>query len=142
VVVDQRVEARIRRQDLLTKEKPLNLSIVMDEAVLHRVVGGPAIMGAQLRHLVDMTELPNATIQVIPYDVGAHPALESTFYILDFGEAVPSVIYVEGLVGWIYLERTEDIDRYRRVFERLSGIALSPEESVKVMTKIERSIAS
>jgi len=142
VVVDQRVEARIRRQDLLTKGKPLNLSIVMDEAVLHRVVGGPAVMSAQLRHLVNMTELPNATIQVIPYDVGAHPALESTFYILDFGEAVPSVIYVEGLVGWIYFERTEDIDRYRRVFERLNGIALSPEESIKVMTKIERSIAS
>jgi hypothetical protein len=114
----------------------------MDEAVLHRVVGGPAVMSAQLRHLVNMTELPNATIQVIPYDAGAHPALESTFYILDFGEAVPSVIYVEGLVGWIYFERTEDIDRYRRVFERLNGIALSPEESIKVMTKIERSIAS
>ena len=65
------------------------------------------------------------------------PSTSSTF-----GEAVPSVIYVEGLVGWIYFERTEDIDRYRRVFERLNGIALSPEESIKVMTKIERSIAS
>jgi transcriptional regulator with XRE-family HTH domain len=141
-VVDQRVEARIRRQDLLTKEKPLNLSMVIDEAVLHRVVGGPAVMRAQLQHLVNMTTLPNATIQVIPYDVGAHPALESTFYILDFDEAVPSVIYVEGLVGWIYLERTEDIYRYRRVFGRLSAIALSPEESVRLMTKIEKSIAS
>lgn len=137
-VVDQRVEARIRRQDLLTKEKPLNLSIVMDEAVLHRVVGGPAVMSAQLQHLLNMTVLPNATIQVIPYDIGAHPALESTFYILDFDEAVPSVIYVEGLVGWIYLERTEDINRYRRVFERLSSIALSPEESVKLMAKIKK----
>ena len=89
----------------------------------------PSIMSAQLRHLVDMTELPNATIQVMPYDVGAHAALESTFYILDFRELYPSVIYVEGLVGWIYLERPEDIDRYRRVFERLSGNSASPEES-------------
>jgi transcriptional regulator with XRE-family HTH domain len=141
-VVDQRVEARIRRQDLLTKERPLNLSIVMDESVLHRVVDSPAVMSAQLQHLVNMAVLPNATIQVIPYDVGAHPALESTFYILDFDEAVPSVIYVEGLVGRIYLERAEDIGRYRRVFERLSDIALSPEESVKLMTKIEKSIIS
>lgn len=138
-VIDQRVEARIRRQDLLTKDSPLNFSIVLDEAVLHRLVGGLVTMKAQLRHLIDMAALPNVRLQVVPYGIGAHPALESTFYILDFDEAVPSVIYVEGLVGWIFLERREDIKRYRLVFERLSNIALSPAESIKLISAIENS---
>ena len=137
-VIGQRVEARIRRQALLTKEKPLNFSAVIDEAVLHRLVGGSTVMGAQLQHVVDMAALPNVTIQVIPYSSGAHPALESTFYILDFADAVPSVIYVEGLVGWIYLERAQDIGRYRSVFERLSSIALPAEESTKLVAEIKK----
>jgi hypothetical protein len=138
-VIDQRVEARIRRQALLTKEMPLEFSAVLDEAVLHRLVGGESVMRAQLKHLTDMMSLANVRIRVIPYSAGAHPALESTFYILDFADTVPSVIYVEGLVGWIYLERNEDLDRYRRVYERLSDIALSPRESVKLIANISKS---
>lgn len=138
-IIEQRVEARIRRQALLTKETPLKFTTIVDEAVLHRLVGGSSTMSGQLQHLVSMAALPNVTIQVIPYGAGAHPALESTFYILDFADAVPSVIYVEGLVGWIYLERIEDIGRYRRVFERLGHLALSPAESVKFIAEIQKS---
>jgi transcriptional regulator with XRE-family HTH domain len=138
-IIEQRVEARIRRQALLTKETPLKFTTIVDEAVLHRLVGGSSTMRGQLQHLVSMAALPNVTIQVIPYGAGAHPALESTFYILDFADAVPSVIYVEGLVGWIYLERIEDIGRYRRVFERLGDLALSPAESVKFIAEIQKS---
>ena len=96
-------------------------------------------MSAQLRHLAEMATLPNVRIRVIPYSAGAHPALESTFYILDFADAVPSVVYVEGLVGWIYLERSEDLDRYRRVYERVVDMALSPEKSVDFITDMSRS---
>lgn len=138
-IIDQRVEARIRRQAVLTKQDPLIFSSVMDEAVLHRLVGGPSVMMAQLKQLTDMAELGNVTLQVIPYSRGAHPALESTFYILDFNAAVPSVVYVEGLVGWIYLERAEDIRRYRRVYDYLARIALPPEESVKLISEIRKS---
>jgi transcriptional regulator with XRE-family HTH domain len=139
-VIEQRVEARLRRQDLLTKENPLKFSIVLDEAVLHRLVGGSAVMKNQLEHVADVAALPNVRIQVIPYGVGAHPALESTFYILDFAGILPSVVYVEGLVGWIFLERSEDLDRYRRVFQRLSDIALNPEESIALVGAISSSI--
>jgi Domain of unknown function (DUF5753)/Helix-turn-helix domain len=138
-IIERRVEARIRRQALLTKETPLKFTTIVDEAVLHRLVGGSSTMKDQLQHLVSMAALPNVTIQVVPYGAGAHPALESTFYILDFADAVPSVIYVEGLVGWIYLERIEDIGRYRRVFERLGDLALSPAESVKFIAEIQKS---
>jgi hypothetical protein len=113
----------------------------MDEAVLHRLVGGTSVMRDQLQQVVDVAALHNVTVQVIPYSSGAHPALESTFYILDFDEAVPSVVYVEGLVGWIYLERNEDITRYRHVFERLSRMALTPEKSVKLISRVRKSYA-
>lgn len=139
-VIEQRVEARLRRQKLLTKENPLKFSIILDEAVLHRLVGGSAVMKNQLEHVADIAALPNVRIQVIPYGVGAHPALESTFYILDFTGVLPSVVYVEGLVGWIFLERSEDLDRYRRVFQRLSDIALNPEESIALVGAISSSI--
>ena len=138
-IINQRVEARIRRQAVLEKQESLKFSAAVDEAVLHRLVGGRAVMSAQLRHLAEMATLPNVRIRVIPYSAGAHPALESTFYILDFADAVPSVVYVEGLVGWIYLERSEDLDRYRRVYERVVDMALSPEKSVDFITDMSRS---
>jgi transcriptional regulator with XRE-family HTH domain len=139
-VIDQRVEARLERQGRLTQEEPLNLWAVLDEAVLHRMVGGPSIMGAQLFQLAKASAMPNVTVQVIPYSVGAHPALESTFYILEFADA-PDVIYVEGLVGWIYLDRRQDLDRYQKVFTRLRDIALTPEESVRLINEIRKSCA-
>jgi transcriptional regulator with XRE-family HTH domain len=137
-VIDQRVETRLRRQGRLTQADPLHLWTVMDEAVLHRVVGSPSIMRTQLQYVTEASAMPNVTVQVIPYSVGAHPALESTFYILEFAEAVPDIVYVEGLVGWIYVERPEDLKRYRRVFERLCDIALTPEESVKLIAGIRK----
>lgn len=134
--VDEFVEVKLRRQGVLTKEPPLQFSVVVDEAVLHRAVGGAAGMKAQLDHLIELTKIRNVTIQVIPYSVGAHPAMDSTFRILEFGESVPSVVYVEGLVGWIYVERPQDIARYERVFDHLSNIALSPQESIEFVAKV------
>ena len=71
-------------------------------------------------------QLPNVTVQIIPYSVGAHPALDSTFNILEFSGDVPDIVYSEGLAGFIFMEGTEDIERYRRVFERLGEMALAP----------------
>jgi transcriptional regulator with XRE-family HTH domain len=139
-VIDQRVAARLERQGRLTQEESLNLWTVLDEAVLHRMVGGPSIMGTQLLHLAKASAMPNVTVQVIPYSVGAHPALESTFYILEFAD-VPDVIYVEGLVGWMYLDHRQDLDRYQKVFTRLCDIALTPEESVRLINEIRKSCA-
>jgi hypothetical protein len=109
---------------------------VLDEAALHRVVGGPAVMAAQLDRLIAASRSSNVTIQIVPYAAGAHPAMDSTFNILEFTEPVPSVVYVEGLVGWIYLDRPVDIDRYRQVFEYLCSLALSPKESIELVAKV------
>jgi transcriptional regulator with XRE-family HTH domain len=135
-LISKHVEVRMRRQVRLTEEPPLRLTVVLDEAVLHRVVGGPAVMAAQLRRLENVSELPHIEIQVITYEAGAHPAMESNFNILQFEAPTSSVVYVEGLVGWIYLDRPQDLDRYRQVFERLRTIALKPKDSIKLISEI------
>lgn len=134
--VDELVKVKLRRQEVLAKERGLQFSIVIDEAVLHREVGGPAGMAAQLDYLVDAKRSQNVTIQVIPYGVGAHPAMDSTFTILEFGDTVPSVVYVEGLIGFLYVERQQDISRYERVFDHLCDIALNPQESIEFIARV------
>jgi transcriptional regulator with XRE-family HTH domain len=136
--INEHVEVRMRRQGRLTEEPPLRLSVVLDEAVLHRVVGGPAVMAAQLGRLVKVSKLPHIEIQVITYETGAHPAMESNFNILQFDLPTSSVVYVEGLVGWIYLDRPQDLDRYWQVFERLRTIALKPKDSIGLISEIAR----
>ena len=76
--LDEQTEVRLRRQDRLTQDPPLRFWVVLDEAALHRVIGGPAVMEAQLRHLVELSQLPNVILQVIPFSAGAHPAMDST----------------------------------------------------------------
>jgi hypothetical protein len=134
--VDEAVEVRLKRQRVLTRDPPLQLSVVLDEAALHRAVGGPAIMGEQLDRLISAGKLPNVTICVIPFDAGAHPAMDSLFEILDFGQTAAQVVYVEGLMGYIYLDRAQDISRYARVFDRLRAVALTPEGSAQLIAKI------
>ena len=135
--IDEHVAVRMRRQRLLTRDPPLRVSVVLDEAVLHRVVGGPGVMAAQLDHLVELARLPSVTIQVIPFSVGAHPAMDSMFDILEFGESAPSVVYVEGLMGWLYLERPQDISRYLKVWELLRTTALTPKESIRLIKETQ-----
>jgi hypothetical protein len=135
--VEELIEVRLRRQRLLTREPPLQMEVVIDEAMLHKVVGGPGVMAGQVDRLVEAAGRPNITIQIIPNEIGAHPAMDSNFNILEFDEGgAPSVVYVEGLVGFLYLERPQDLARYRRVLERLRGVSLTPQGSVELMTRI------
>ena len=133
--LEEQTEVRLRRQDRLTQDPPLRFGVILDEAALHRVIGGPAVMEAQLRHLTELSKLPNVTLQVIPFSAGGHPAMDSTFNVLEFADAVPGVVYVEGLVGWVYMKRSRDVERYAGVFERLCHIALPPRESVELIEK-------
>jgi len=136
--IDDWLEVRIKRQRRLTENPELRLWVVLDEAVLHRAVGGPDVMAAQLDHLIEMTNRPNVTVQVIPYDAGAHPAMDSTFSLLDFTGPVPSVVYVEGLIGRIYLDNQQDLTRYRQVFELLCAAALAPQQTIELIAKVEK----
>jgi transcriptional regulator with XRE-family HTH domain len=134
--IEELLEVKLTRQGVLTRDPPLRLRAVLDEAALHRSVGGPAVMAVQLDRLIRAASSPDITIQIVPYAAGAHPAMDSTFNILEFTGTVPSVVYVEGLLGWIYLDRPAEIDRYRQVFECLSTLALSPKESIELVAEV------
>jgi transcriptional regulator with XRE-family HTH domain len=126
-VVDRRVAGRLARQGLLSSERPPRFHAVVDESVLHRVTGSPAIMRAQLRHLLQLSELPNVTLQVIPYGAGALPAGNNKFIILSFAvPTVPDVVFIEGLTGDLYLEDPADVNVYKATFGAFHHLAASP----------------
>jgi transcriptional regulator with XRE-family HTH domain len=133
--VEQRVQARLARQGLLTSDQPPELWAVLDEAALHRLVGGPAVMREQLRAMVEGSRRSNVTVQVIPLAHGAHPGMDSTFTILEF-DAVADVVYVEGLIGRFFLQTPADLTRYRRAFDQLRAIALGPRESAQLIKSV------
>ncbi len=143
-LVERRVEARLIRQQLLTRRQPhpLEFWAIMDEAALHRLIGGPEVMGAQLKRVVEAMQLPNVTVQVIPYSIGPHPALNSTFNILEFSGAAPHLVYSEGLAGFIFMEREEDVERYNDVFRHLADIALTPDQSADLMIRLAEAYAN
>jgi hypothetical protein len=136
--IDLQIEAKLTRQRILTQEDPPRFNVILDEAALHRVIGGRAVMAAQLGKILDMSALPNVEVRVLPYERGAHPALESNFAILELPDPTPGLVYVEGLIGYTYLERPEDLKRYHAAFSQLRAIALSPEDSAEFITEVMR----
>jgi transcriptional regulator with XRE-family HTH domain len=134
--IEERVKERGTRQEIFDRPDPPRVDVILDEAALHRPIGGPQVMSAQLAHVVEISEHPHVTIQVLPYAAGAHPALESDFVMLDFGKRAPKVVYVEGLVGQIYVERDQDVERYEQAFDCLRAMASSPRDSVKLIREV------
>jgi transcriptional regulator with XRE-family HTH domain len=136
-ILDQRVEARIRRQQLLTSEHPPRYRVLLDEAVLHRQVGGTAAMKIQLQHVLDLAEAGQVTVQVIPFEVGAHASMDSNFEFLEFDESpLRTIVYVESLVSHLYQERPTEIDRYRETIEYLRDGASGPRDSLQTISRI------
>jgi transcriptional regulator with XRE-family HTH domain len=118
--IEQRVALRMQRRELLTVPDPPHLWAVVDEAALRRPLGGTEAMRGQLRHLIDVTTLPNVTLQVVPFDHGGHAAAGGAFSILRFAEPdLPDVVYLEQLTSALYLDKREELDRYLAVMERL-----------------------
>lgn len=135
--LDERVEARLVRQRRLTATRPPRFHAFMDEAVLRRRVGNAATMSAQAQKILELAVLPSVTARVIPYDAGAHPAMNSTFDFLEFEDpSIPDIVYVEGLVGNIYIEREPDLARYREALDSLAAAALNPKASLDFIRKI------
>jgi transcriptional regulator with XRE-family HTH domain len=136
-ILGQRVEARMMRQNLLSQPKPPRYRALVDEAVLHRQVGGPAVMKAQLDKILSLTRAERAAVQVIPYEVGAYGAIDSNFVYLELATTkLPDLVFVEGLSRELYLERPEELERYREALEYLRDQALNPRDSVKKIEKI------
>ncbi|MGH3504526.1 MAG: helix-turn-helix domain-containing protein [Nocardioidaceae bacterium] len=128
--LERRVAARLKRQELLDRSNAPRLWVVLNEAVLHRGVGGRYVMRDQLDALHVASRRPNVTLQVVPYAVGAHAGMEGSFVLLSFPDPTdPDVGYLEGLMGSLYLEEPEEIDRYTLAFDHVRAIAATPDES-------------
>jgi transcriptional regulator with XRE-family HTH domain len=133
--VEQRVEARMIRQGILVRDNPPHFEAVVDESVLHRVVGSPAVMRAQLERLLELSELTNVRLRVIPYDAGALPAGNNKFIVLGFAQpAVADVVFVEGLTGDLYLDDPRDVETYNITFRALAQMAADPESTREIIT--------
>ena len=135
--IDRRVALRLKRQERLHGDSPLQLTAIVDESVVRRVIGGPAVMDDQLRHLIDTAQLPNVTMQVLPFDAGEHWFLAGSAALLEFRESTHSdVVYLEGLAGDYYEEQPSEVARYREEFERLGVIALDQRLSIKLIESL------
>ncbi len=118
--IDRRVEARLSRQQILNRETPPRLWAVIDEGALCRIIGGKTVMREQVRHLIDMSEHPAVTLQVLPFRVGPHPAMGGPFTILRFAEPdLRDAVYIEQLTSALYLDKPTDVDSYLEVMEQI-----------------------
>jgi transcriptional regulator with XRE-family HTH domain len=115
--IDRRVELRLRRQDLLGQEHPPRMRVLLDDTVLRRPVGGPAVMAAQRRRLLADADRPTVTVQVLEVEAGAHAGMDGPFTIFGFpAPAERDVVALDSAADALYLEGPEDVARYRRVF--------------------------
>lgn len=131
------VAFRTARQQRLFGDPARSLRVVLDEAVLCRLVGGPAVMREQLEHLIEVARLPHVNVSVQPFSAGAHPSIGSAFTLLRFADTTGmNCVYLENDRGALYLERPADVDRYAAMFEQLSKTSLSADESRQMMARL------
>ncbi|HEX6467804.1 MAG TPA: helix-turn-helix transcriptional regulator [Streptosporangiaceae bacterium] len=136
--IDRHVAVRLGRlKQLLEVGDPPEIWLVLSEAALRRRVGGAETMREQLQHLIKISRLPTVTLQVLPYEAGAHPATMGAFHILGFPEpADPDVVYLEYRTGSLYLEDAEEIKSYTLMFDHLRVQALGRNESRALIKRV------
>lgn len=135
--VDRRVQLRMRRRQLLHKTDPPKLWAVIDEAALHRPYGGAGTLRAQLRHLAEVAELPNVTVQVMPAGAGGRPATAGPITILRFYEPeLPDVVYVEQTSAGLYPYRSAEMDHYWHVMNHLVTQARQPWQTQEILRQV------
>ncbi|GHH37539.1 helix-turn-helix domain-containing protein [Streptomyces umbrinus] len=134
--VQHMVDIRMKRQELLQREEPPHIWCVIDEAAIRRSVGGRTVMHEQLRHLLTTSELPHVTIQVLPFSTGAHAAAVGSFAVLGGQTPELDVVYVDILGGGLFMEKPEELERYRLAFQYLRAQALDLEASAALIQRI------
>jgi transcriptional regulator with XRE-family HTH domain len=124
------VALRMARQRVLTRQRPARLWAVIDEAVLHRPIGGEDVLKAQLQHLIEASRRHNVTLQIIPFEKGGYTATGGAFTLLRFNDAdLPDIVYIEHLTSAVYLDKREELDAYVVTMDSLSIIAAPPRET-------------
>jgi transcriptional regulator with XRE-family HTH domain len=136
--VETRIAVRIGRREAITrKDRPVRLVAAIGEAALQQVLGGPGVMAEQLEHILQLSELENIDIHVVPFTSGWHPALEGLFVLIESDQAPPAV-HLENRRSGLFLHEPADIEIYRDAAETLVNAALDPAESTKYIARIRK----
>ncbi len=132
--ISRRVKLRMARQAVLDRPSPPELHLVLDEAALRRPIGGPPAMRGQIRHLIEMSQRPNVTIQVVPFQAGGHAGAGGPFSLLRFADAdLPDIAFLEQLTCAIYHEKPAIVKGYLAVMDRLRHEAQDPVDSIRTL---------
>ncbi|PCG86333.1 transcriptional regulator [Streptomyces sp. WZ.A104] len=136
--VDRLVTVRMTRQEVLSRsESPVKLTAIINEAVLHRAIGGGTVMRDQLSHIAEVAELPNVRVQIMPFSFGAHSGMNGPFVVLSFPDraALRPIVYLENLADAWVSRRDSDVERYVEAFTDLQALAPGPQESLSMIKK-------
>ncbi|MFJ2216974.1 helix-turn-helix domain-containing protein [Streptomyces sp. NPDC101062] len=136
VEIERLVDIRMKRQEILSRAQPPHLWAILDESVIRRVVGSPEVMREQLGRLLEANESPHITLQILPFTKGAHTAALGSFVILGGAEASLDVVYVDLHVGSVFMEKDEELDRYRLAFDYLRAQALDMAASSAMIRRV------
>jgi hypothetical protein len=135
--IDRLVKVRMARQEILRSSDAPQLWLILNKAVIRRLVGNGTVMHEQLERLIEATTLPNLTLQIVPYSAGAHAAMDGSFILLGFPEPTdPRIVYIEYHTGALYLEKQPEVERYRLMFDHLRASALPLEASRNLMARV------
>lgn len=136
---DRKVELRIARQQVLAKQDPPHLWLVLEESVLRRPVGCAAVMRAQLTQLIEAAARPRVTLQVLPTGIGAHPAMFGMFHLLRFSAPeLPDIVYGENLTSAFYLDKQSEVAAYAQAIDRLCALAAPADETPAILSNIRK----
>jgi transcriptional regulator with XRE-family HTH domain len=136
------VDLRTRRRDLLTSEGAPAFSFLLDESVIRRPAGSPAVMSRQLLHLASLADLPNVTIRIVPYAAGLHPGMRGAFKVIEFDdEPAENVAFLEGPQGDFISDDPGETASYLETFGRIARIALGPADSAALLREAAAEIA-
>jgi transcriptional regulator with XRE-family HTH domain len=135
--LERRVAMRMTRRECLTASDAPRLWAVIDEAVLRRPLGGRTVMRSQLTHLLELSELNNVTLQIVPFEAMGQAAAGGPFAILRFAEQeLTDIVYLEQLTSAVYLDKPADIDSYLRTMDGLCAAASQPAETIRLLTTL------
>ncbi|MCK2221761.1 helix-turn-helix domain-containing protein [Actinomadura sp. ATCC 31491] len=143
-ILEERVKSREKRKkDVLYRSDPPRYWVLLDESVLHRHVGGRQTMHRQLDHLLEISDLPQVTVQVIPYTAGAHMGFDSPFRMLAFdrNSGITDTVFIEHQMGLFYLEDDKTLQRFREIIDRLRAEALGTQQSKRHIAEIAAKFA-
>jgi hypothetical protein len=136
-LVEPRLESRLARQSILTKNNAPKVDLILDETVLRRVVGNHQIMARQLRALLELADLPNLRLWIVPFDRGGSIGFDYPFYLMDFQHGNP-VVFLENTASGLFIEDKEEIDYFQYHAGRLGRAALNPDESADFIATLAK----